>query len=165
MINWTMENVIAFAVLILTFLGVCIAIIQTVINTKTSLKLNFNYHFLFNQLTAQRVGTMVCLKVVNTGSKNITIEGWGVKLNKSMHSFLQTGAVIGDKLPSTLHPSEDVNLFLPVEDLQKFLHKNLDDGKINEKTKITLFVYDNQGKEYYLKTEVNIKNVDNFAKI
>ena len=165
MTNLTIENFISISVLLLTFIGVCTAITQIIISVSKNLKMDFNYHFLFNPSTGKRVGTMGCLKIINNSNKNITIDGMGIKLQKQMHTILQTGIIIGDRLPATILPSGDISLFIPINELQNIMHSQFNEQKINTNTKIEFFVYDNQGKEYWLKTNVNIQNIDNFARI
>lgn len=133
-----------------------------------SLKLDVKYHFVFAEspIATKHVGTILALKIMNTGQRKITIEEWGFVLNnKQLLTVIPSRSPIGSNLPSVIEPDSCETLSIYINDLQKELLKSIKNGDIKENSKLQVYARDNFSKKYKVKTSITYKQICEYINI
>lgn len=141
-----------------TFLAVVVALWQTKLSNKKSLKLAFNRTFLFDGLGGTTDG--IFLTIMNTGNRTVTIEEWGFTLNDgSALAVMDNGLIsIGAKLPVTIEQDSSVQFYMPLINLANAFINAIHQSKITENDKIQVYARDSFSKRYNLKTKAVVKH-------
>lgn len=132
-------------------------------NSNKSIKLKVNYQLLFlsHILGGRYIGSHITLKIMNVGSKKITIAGLGIHTKKTDFAIINLQRSIN--LPVTIEPSDSQTLSIPVIDLYKELTKHIVNKLLKENTKLTFFVQDNFDEIYKIKTKITYKQIKGYA--
>lgn len=141
-----------------TFLAVVVALWQTKLASKKSLKLSFNRSFTFNGFGE----TMDCISIsiMNTGNRNITIEEFGFKMDNDSSLVVMENSIIqnGAKLPTVLEPDSAIDFHVPLVSFVNSFINAIKQGILDENGKIKIYVRDSFSKRYYHKTKFYVKD-------
>lgn len=105
----------------------------------------------------------VNLSVSNIGNRNIIVQNWGIRVSKKQKLLFvpdiknQIIKMIQKPLPCTLEPEQSMDLVFDIKVFVKNLQEQVRQGTFKEGDKITLYVSDSTGKNYYLKCRKSIK--------
>lgn len=141
---------------------------QKIKSKKKSLKLDVKYHFIFvkTPISANHLGTVLALKIMNNGERKVTVEEWGFVLNnKQRLTVIPKPSPVGADLPVTIEPDSCVALSIYVQDLQNELLGCINNGAINENLKLKVYARDSFSKYYQQKTDVTYKQLSEYAKL
>ncbi len=159
MINWEAVGAIgSWACGIATFLAVIVSLWQTKLSKQVSLKLDFSYNFLYDQL-GNRYNTGA-LRVMNVGGCQITVEEWGFVLNDNSHlTVIPNQIAVGAKLPITVTPNSSAQLLVPMQKLKDALEPVIKKNLISVNDKLNVYVRDDFSRYYNLKTKAKVSDV------
>ena len=166
--NWNLLNTIGCWIGgMATAIAAYIAWQQFKQDNKKQLKLKVEYQLLFLNpiLGGKYIGNQLILKIMNIGSKAISITGWGINTKKMNFAFInmQNTAIQGVDLPVKIESNDCITLTILTSNLYKELEKYVNEGLLNEKSKLTFFVQDSFDKMHKIKTEITYRQVREYA--
>ena len=161
---WTAFAAIGQAVgAIATASAVIVTLWQIKYANKKKLKLRFSDKNVVFSENGSIEFHFVNLAVTNIGNRNVIVKNWGIRVSKQQNLLIVPDMsnlivkAIQKPLPCTLEPEETVDLVFDIKLFVRNLRKEIKEGVFSEKDKLTLYVVDSTGKQYYVKGEKTIK--------
>lgn len=132
---------------------------------KLNLKINYELLFRNTVLGGEYVGAQLNLKIMNTGSKSVTIEEWGVNFQKTNFSFMQLPNLFNSntRIPITVEPNHSVTLSVAVLNLYDEISKLIEKGVLKENNKLNFYIRDNFDERYIQKTKITYEQIKGYA--
>lgn len=130
-------------------------------NKCIKLKVSYQLRFLHTIIGGGYAGMHLVLKIMNVGSKKVTITGCGINTKKTNFAIIHTAKNMN--LPVTIEPNNSITVSLPVVDLYQNFTKYIQEKLLTENTKLTFFVLDNFDETYKVKTKITYKQIKGYA--
>lgn len=134
-------------------------------NKQLKLKVEYNLLFLNYIFGGKYIGNQLILKIMNIGSKDVTITGWGINTKKMNFAFINMQNVViqGVDLPVNIKSNECKTLSIFTSNLYKELEKYVNKGLLKEKSKLTFFVQDSFDEMHKIKTKITYRQIKEYA--
>lgn len=161
---WTAFSAIGQAVgAIATAIAVIVTLWQIRYANRKKVKLRFSDRNVVFSKNGELDFHFVNLTVTNIGNRRIIVRNWGMKVSKKQNFIIVQDIanpilkMLQKPLPCTLEPEESMDLIFDIKLFLKNLREQVEEGNFSVEDKLTLYVVDSAGKEYYKKSDKTIK--------